>query len=313
MILQNVFLCIRFLCGLILISSAARLEAAPPNASASPASTGFIEVDGSKLYYEEGGQGRQTVVLIHDGVVNSAVWNETWPQFCQHFHTVRYDRRGFGKSAAATSWYSEIDDLAAVLHYLHIVRVSLVGSSHGGQLAIDFALAHPEVVQELVLIGPVLSGMPYTEHFLDRGKDAFALLQNNDVKGAIAEWAKDKYLIGPQNDAARRKLLDLLTASPQDMTHEANDMIMTPKPAIGRLGEIKAPTLIIVGAADIPDVHAHAGAIEAGIPNARRVVMEGAGHILYLEKPTEFARLAINFLEANQLMEPRQEMRSQGD
>ena len=297
----------------MLIASASRLQGAPQNASASPAAAGFIEVDGGKLYYEEGGQGRQAVVLIHDGVVNSAVWNEIWPQFCQHFHTVRYDRRGFGKSPAATSWYSEIDDLAAVLHYLHLGRVSLVGSSHGGQLAIDFALAHPEVVQELVLIGPVLSGMPYTEHFLDRGKDAFALLQKNDVKGAIAEWAKDKYLIAPQNDAARRKLLDLLTASPQDMTHEAGDMIMAPKPAIGRLSGIKAPTLIIAGAGDIPDVHAHAGAIEAGIPSAHRLVMEGVGHILYLEKPAEFSRLAINFLEINQSTEPHQEMKSQGD
>jgi pimeloyl-ACP methyl ester carboxylesterase len=79
------------------------------------------------------------------------------------------------------------------------------------------------------------------------------------------------------------------------------------------LGEIKAPTLIITGAADIPDVQAHAGAIEAGIPSARRVVMDGVGHILYLEKPAEFARLAINFLEANQLAEARQELRSQGD
>jgi 3-oxoadipate enol-lactonase len=313
MILQNFYLCTRFLCGLMLISSAVRLGAAQQPVSATPASTGFVEVDGGKLYYEEGGQGPQTVVLIHDGVINSAVWNEVWPQFCQHFHTVRYDRRGFGKSPAATSWYSEIDDLAALLHYLHLGRVSLVGSSHGGQLAIDFALARTEIVQELVLVGPVLSGMPYTQHFLDRGKDAFALLQKNDVKGAIAEWSKDKYLIASQNEAARRKLLDLLTASPQDMTHEANDMIMTPKPAIGRLGEIKAPTLIVTGAADIPDVQAHAGAIEAGIPSARRVVVEGVGHILYLEKPAEFAHLAIDFLEVNQLSEPRQALKSLGD
>jgi 3-oxoadipate enol-lactonase len=313
MILQNFYLCIRFLCGLMLISSAVRLDAAQATVSPAQASTGFIEVDGGKLYYEEGGQALQAVVLIHDGVVNSSVWNEVWPEFCQHFHTVRYDRRGFGKSPAATAWYSEIDDLAAVLRHLHLVRASLVGSSHGGQLAIDFTLAHPEIVQELVLVGPVLSGMPYTQHFLDRGKDAFALLQKNDIKGAIAEWSKDKYLIAPQNDAARRKLLDLLTASPQDMTHEANDMIIASKPAIGRLGEIKAPTLIITGSADIPDVRAHAGAIEAGIPSARRVMIEGVGHLLYLEKPADFARQAVNFLEANQPVEPRQEMRSQGD
>jgi pimeloyl-ACP methyl ester carboxylesterase len=154
-------------------------SAQQPAASAGPGSTGFVEVDGGKLNYEESGQGGQTVVLIHDGVLDSAVWNDVWPEFCQHFRTIRYDRRGFGKSPAATSWYSEIDDLAAVLHHLRLGHVALVGSSHGGELAIDFTLAHPELVQELVLVGPVLSGMPYTQHFLDRGREAFSLLQKN--------------------------------------------------------------------------------------------------------------------------------------
>jgi 3-oxoadipate enol-lactonase len=313
MIPQNVSLCMRFLCGLMAISSVARLDAASQSAAAAPASTGFIDVDGGKLYYEESGRGGQTVVLIHDGVLDSAVWNDVWPEFCQHFHTIRYDRRGFGKSPAATSWYSEIDDLTALFHHLRLGRAALVGSSHGGQLAIDFALARPVLVQELVLVGPLLSGMPYTQYFLDRGKEAYGLLQKGDVKGAISEWSKDKFLIGPQNDGARRKLLELLTANPQDMTHEANDMIMAPKPAIGRLNEIKVPALIITGAADIPDVQAHAGAIEAGIPSARRIVIDGVGHLLYLEKPDDFARLAINFLEANQVAETRQEVQNRGD
>jgi len=288
-------------------------SAQQPGPSAGSASTGFIDVDGGKLYYEESGQGGQTVVLIHDGVLDSAVWNDVWPEFCRHFRTIRYDRRGFGKSPTATAWYSEIDDLAAVLHHLRLSRVALVGSSHGGQLAIDFALARPEFVQELVLVGPLLSGMPYTQYFLDRGKAAYGLLQKGDVKGAINEWSKDKFLIGPQNDGARRKLLELLTANPQDMTHEANDMIMPPKPAIGRLNEIKVPTLVITGAADIPEVQAHAGAIEAGIPGARRMVMDGVGHILYLEKPAEFARLVINFLETNHAAEPFPEIKNRGD
>lgn len=78
------------------------------------------------------------------------------------------------------------------------------------------------------------------------------------------------------------------------MTHR--DFPLRPKPALARLHEIQAPTLILVGDADIPDVHAHAGAIEAGIPNARRVVVEGVGHIMYLEKPAEVGRMVIDFL-----------------
>ena len=257
----------------------------------------FVEIEGSKLYYEECGSAPQTVVLVHDGVVNSAVWDDVWPELCKQFHVIRYDRRGYGRSPAPTTWYSETDDLLSLLHHLKVSRVALVGSSHGGELSIDFTLAHPEIVQQLVLVGAVVSGMPYSQHFLDRGKHAFELLGKGDVKGAISEWSKDKYLIAPGNDAARKRLFDLLSANPQDMQHP--DYPLRNKPSLPRLHEIHVPTLILTGDADVPDVHAHAGAIEAGIPNSRRVVVAGTGHIMYLEKPAEFSRLVINFIEQN--------------
>jgi 3-oxoadipate enol-lactonase len=241
----------------------------------------FVEVDVSTLYYEECGTAPRTVVLVHDGVVNSAVWDDVWPEFCKHFHHIRYDRRGYGRSPAATTWYSETDDLLSLLHHLKLSRVALVGSSHGGELSIDFTLAHPEMVQQRVLVGAVVSGMPYSEHFLDRGKHAFELLGKGDLKGAISEWSKDKYLIAPGNDAARKRLFDLLSANPQDMQHP--EYLLRNKPSLPRLHEIHVPTLILTGDADIPDVHAHAGAIEAGISNARRVVLAGTG-ILCISK-----------------------------
>jgi 3-oxoadipate enol-lactonase len=268
---------------------------ASPTVGSGPGS--FVEVEGSKLYYEECGTAPQTVVLIHDGVVNSAVWDDVWPEFCRHFRVIRYDRRGYGRSPAATTWYSETDDLLSLLHHLKVSRVALVGSSHGGELSIDFTLAHPEIVQQLVLVGAVVSGMPYSQHFLDRGKHAFELLDKGDLKGAISEWSKDKYLIAPGNDTARKRLFDLLSANPQDMQHR--EYLPRHKPSLPRLHEIHVPTLILTGAADIPDVHAHAGAIEAGILNSRRVVLAGTGHIMYLEKPAEFSRLVINFIEQN--------------
>jgi pimeloyl-ACP methyl ester carboxylesterase len=153
------------------------------------------------------------------------------------------------------------------------------------------------MVQQLVLVGAVVSGMPYSEHFLNRGKHVFELLGKGEVKAAIAEWSKDKYLIAPGNDAARQRLFALLSSYPQDMTHR--DYPLPTKPALPRLRDILVPTLLLVGDADIPDVHAHAGAIEAGIPNSRRVVVEGVGHIMYLEKPSEFSHLVISFIEQN--------------
>jgi len=99
--------------------------------------------------------------------------------------------------------------------------------------------------------------------------------EKNDVPGGLANWAKDKYLLAPGHDAAKKRLLDLLTANPQDMTH--SDYARPTQPVLHRLKEIRVPTLMLVGEADIPDVHAHAGAIEAGIPGSKRVIVTDAG------------------------------------
>ena len=237
------------------------------------------------------------VVLIRDGIAHSVVWDAVWPSFCKTFHTIRYDRRGYGKSPASTTWYYETDDLAALLHHLKVPRAILVGSSHGGELSIDFTLSHPDVVAQLILVDAVASGFPYSDHCLNRGMQNSKPFQQNDVKAGLANWAKDKYLLAPGHEAAQKKLLDILMASPQDLTHD--DYARPTQAALPRLHEIRVPTLILTGDADIPDVHAHAGVIEAGIYGSRRVVLVEAGHLMYLEKPDEFTSIVISFIESN--------------
>jgi pimeloyl-ACP methyl ester carboxylesterase len=266
--------------------------------AATPAPGSFVDVEGSKLYFEECGTGAEAVVLIHDGIAHSAVWDDVWPEFCKKFHTLRYDRRGYGRTPASTTWYTEVEDLAALLHQRKVSGAVLVGSSHGGELSIDFALRYPKVVEQLVLVGAVVSGMPYSDHFLNRGMANSQPFEKNDVAGGLANWSKDKYLLGPGHEAAQKRLLALLTANPQDMTH--SDYARPTMPALERLHEIRVPTLILVGDADIPDVHAHAGVIEAGISGSKRVVISDAGHLMYLEKPAEFSRQVIGFIESNQ-------------
>jgi 3-oxoadipate enol-lactonase len=271
-----------------------------PQATSTPPSGpgSFLQVDGSKIYYEECGTAAQTVVLVHDGVLDSAVWNDVWPEFCKHFHTIRYDRRGYGRSPVSNTWHLATDDLANLLRHLKVRHAAVVGSSHGGEISINFILDHPEIVQQLVLVGAVVGGMPYSQHFFDRGEALDKPLEKGDVQGAIVAASKDKYLIAPGNDAAKKRMADLLSASPQDLTHR--ELELRPKPALPRLHEIRVPTLILVGDADIPDVHAHAGAIEAGIPRAHRLVVKDVGHLMYLEKPAEFRRLVISFIEQNE-------------
>jgi 3-oxoadipate enol-lactonase len=271
---------------------------AEPAAQSAPAPGSLLDVEGGKIYYEECGTGDEAVLLVHDGVVNSAVWDKVWPSFCNNFHAVRYDRRGYGRSPAATVLYTETDDMFALLRHLKIRHAMIVGSSHGGELSIEFTIEHPEMVEQLVLVGAVVHGYPYSDHFLYRGEATWGGSGNPaNVSASITRIANDKYLTAPDHPAARQQIHDLLTASPQDVTH--NEMARDVPSSLPRLHEIHAPTLILVGDADIPDVHAHAGAIETGIPNARRVVVSDAGHLMYLEKPEEFSRIVIGFLQAN--------------
>jgi 3-oxoadipate enol-lactonase len=258
---------------------------------------GFVEVEGGNLYYEECGSGPQTVLLVHDGILHSAAWDEVWPEFCKSFHVVRYDRRGFGRSPTAKTWYSETDDVLAVLRKVGVKQAVVVGSSHGGELSLNFTLEHPDHVQQLVLVGAVVTGMPYSDYFFDRGNKNSEPMEKKDVQGMLKNWAYDQYLIAPDHPQAKKKLLDLLTASPQDMTHE--DWARPTRSAVERLAEIKVPTLILVGDADIADVLIHAGAIEAGIPQSRLMVIHDAGHLMYLEKPDEFTQTVIQFILRN--------------
>src|SRR5215475_7401817 len=186
--------------------------------SASPQGS-FLEVDGTRLYYEECGSAPQAVVLVHDGVLDSSAWDDVWPEFCKHFHAVRYDRRGYGRSPVATAGYYATDDLAAILHQLQLKRVAIVGSSHGGEISIDFTLEHPGMVERLALVGAVVGGMPYTKHFMDRGNVLGKPLEKGDIEGAIVAAAKDKYLTASGSDAARKRMAEILSANPQDLTH----------------------------------------------------------------------------------------------
>ena len=274
-------------------------QAPPQNApkATPPAPGSFVDVEAGKLYYEECGTGPEAVILVHDGVAHSAVWEDVWPTFCRRFHTIRYDRRGYGRSPAPTTWYSETEDLAALLRNRKVIHAILVASSHGGELSIDFTLQYPALVRQLVLVGAVVSGFPYSDHFLNRGMINSKPFEKGDIAGGLANWSKDKYLLAPGHDSAKKRLFDLLAANPQDMTH--NEYARPTQPALPRLKEIRVPTLILVGDADIPDVHAHAGAIEAGIPGSKRVVITETGHMMYLEKPAEFSRTVINFIDAN--------------
>jgi pimeloyl-ACP methyl ester carboxylesterase len=259
--------------------------------------SGYLDVGGSKIYYERRGSG-PAIVLLHDGLLSAVTWDEIWEPLATRHEVIRYDRRGYGRSDLPSKSYSSTEDLQKLLTHLKVAHAVIVGSSSGGALAIDFAIAHPEMVDGLFLIGPVLHGVEYTAEFLERGRHNNEPMQREDVKAWARNWSQDRFLIAGANEAARRQIYEQLVENAEKLRRfdSALEEKLSP-PASQRLSEIKAPTLIVVGEADIADVHAHCDAIKTGIRESIRDVIKDAGHLIQLEKPGEVARRIEDFAQ----------------
>lgn len=254
--------------------------------------SGYVRVGDDSLFYETVGDG-PSIVLIHDGMVHREVWDFQLQAFSQRFRVVRYDRRGYGKSTPPTETYSDVEDLFQLFEALRIDQAGLVAMSSGGRLALDFTLQHPGKVSSLVLVGAVVDGFPYTQHFFTRGGHLPPDLSTPQRRAYYA--TDDPYEIYSANAVARERVLDLLRRSPMHDNHSFSSPRPDP-PAAERLQEIQAPTLILVGEFDIPDVHAHSGAINLGIRESTRDIIPGAGHLIPIEQPDLFNGRVLEFL-----------------
>jgi pimeloyl-ACP methyl ester carboxylesterase len=259
---------------------------------------GYVNVDGGKLFYEMAGEG-EYIVLIHDGVVHREIWDGQFPVLAKNNRVVRYDRRGYGRSPNSQSPYSNIEDLNQLFTQLKIDKATLFGMSAGGGLAIDFTLEYPAKVNALVLVGAVVSGYGYSSHMLTRGGriNSFAELVKDPKKTIKYLGWEDPYTIYPKNIKAKNKCLKLLEENPINVNRDKYIYLRPPRrPAADFLSEIQVPALILVGEYDIPDVQAHAGVIEFGIPNAKREIMPRSGHLIPLEKPDLFNAAVLKFM-----------------
>lgn len=254
--------------------------------------TGYVIVDGGKLFYELAGKGKN-IVLLHDGMVNREIWDEQFPLLAEKFRVVRYDRRGYGKSSDPEMKYSHIEDLNRLFIHLNIDKAIIFGMSSGGRLAIDFTLTYPEKVEGLVLVGAVVSGFGYTSHMQTRGGHFDPQKYTDPVKVNEYFIMDDPYEIYSENTSAKERVMKLLPGLARE-----NRVPTQPasKVAVRSLSDIKVPALILVGEFDIPDVHAHAGVINAGIADSRREIIPRSGHLIPIEQPVLFNEAIMNFL-----------------
>src|SRR5690606_31246270 len=131
--------------------------------------TGFLPVEGGRLYYEAAGQG-QPLVMIHAGIADSRMWTPQWDTFAQRCRVIRYDTRGYGKTTTDSVEFSNRADLRALLDHLVVEQAILIGCSRGGQIAVDFTIEFPERVRALIPVAAGLGGFQFEEPKHEREK-----------------------------------------------------------------------------------------------------------------------------------------------
>jgi pimeloyl-ACP methyl ester carboxylesterase len=266
-----------------------------------PRTAGTAAVNGAELHYEVAGGG-EPLVLVHAGIADGRMWDAQVDFFSRRYRTIRYDLRGFGRSPMVGGPYSHHADLRALLDALGVDQAILVGCSMGGAAVLDFALENPGRARSLVLGGSAISGFEFDEKPPEEWDELVAADEAGDLEW-VSELEVRMWVDGP------RRGPDAVDPAVRDLVREMNLIALRNEalllceeqepdvPAASRLSGIQAPTLVIVGDEDRARPLAAADLLESGLPDAQKRVMSGTAHLPNMERPEEFNRLVLDFLE----------------
>jgi pimeloyl-ACP methyl ester carboxylesterase len=256
-----------------------------------PPSPLFATSGHARLAYEvAGADGGRDVLLIHAGVNDRRSWRDVIERLAPVHRCTAYDTRGFGETVyEREDGWSPVLDATAVLDAAGVERAVVIASSMGGQAAIDLALAHPDRVVALLLIGPAVRGSPDPEIYSGPTYELNELIEAADAAGDLDEVNRLEawmWLDGPTAEegrvggAARELFLDMNGRALR--APDAGDQAEIPA-AWPRLGEIAVPTLILIGRLDAEDVQVVGERAAGLIPNARLRFLDGVAHVPQLE------------------------------
>lgn len=231
------------------------------------------------------------VVLIHSGVTDSGEWDAVRAVLEREHLVFTPELPGFGSTPEQPGELSLADYVLGTFEG----AAAVVGTSFGGRAALETALAAPERVTHLVVIGANPFGYSDDVKQVQRQEEELFEAGKRDE---AADLMARSWLVGPTRtpDDVDAELYDRV----RRMVLRSYELQAGSDGALKRVdiepARITAPTLVVRGALDWPDVAAAAQRLVAEIPNAREVVVEGAAHLPTLEKPDEVAGLILDFI-----------------
>ena len=274
-----------------------------------------IELDGVIQAYEVSGQG--PLCIAHSGGpgVNSSYLR--MPLLEQDMKIIYLDPVGTGKSGLLPGGDYSVEEYARrvelLLARLDVTDVFLLGHSHGGFVALQYALDYPARLRGLIIYASTPTQTSDMDEEADRQIRAFAARwpDRPEAAAAVRAWQADLAGEPAMDEAARTERLDtLLPAYYSDFRKTVADLGRRPALTItydparkpqqwdvrGRLGSITVPTLVIAGVDDFICSPVFARQIHAEIPGSRLAVLDHSGHFPHLEEPRAFTAIVTDFV-----------------
>jgi pimeloyl-ACP methyl ester carboxylesterase len=265
----------------------------------------FFDAGDAAIYYEFAGEGKP-LILLHGYALNCLMWHYQIPEFARTRQVVSIDLRGFGKSSCGQRWSGQVmaDDVAGLLNELDLRDCAVIGFSMGGPVAIRLAIEQTDRIKMLILASSPLPSAGRARSKVELKVQAREL-ETLTLHG-VDSWAEEIGLkAGPlvdnifrRNPEARPIWDSMIARHNPDylrcmMTARANAASKVDWRA--RLPEITCPTLVIAGAQDARFIDA-SRYLHRHIAGSKLQIINGAGHMVNLEKPDEFNEAVLEFL-----------------
>lgn len=255
-----------------------------------------LETPAGPLYGRRWGSGDSAAVLLHSGVTDLRGYDDVANRLADDLPLLAYDRRGHGATPPAREAVDPLDDLRAVLEAHAPASVWLVGSSMGGELAVDAALALPGRVAGLVLLAPAVSGQPEPPDDdpatarLERAITAAETAGDLDEVNRLMTWL---WLDGPGQpegrvgDPARALALEMGRTV---LSHHVDDSDPgSTRDAWSQVDRLSLPAVVVWGEYDLPVLRASSAELAGRLPHGTGRELAGTAHLPYLDHPSATA------------------------
>ncbi|MDD2522539.1 MAG: alpha/beta hydrolase [Anaerolineaceae bacterium] len=251
-----------------------------------------INLEGIDTYYEDHGKGKP-VVLLHGLALDSTIWNDVVSRYSIQARFITPDLRGHGRTETGQgkgTLEQFADDLFALVSYLGLKSLTLVGHSMGGYIALAFANKYPEKLDDLIMVTSNARPDP-PEKQESRLKDAELALSNG--MAAIAAGMAQNLT---KSDEIRQRVTPILEKTPPEGFANAQRAIASRSSRFELIHSLEIPFLAIAGSEDqlmrTDSAYDMAGCAQQG----RAVVLPGVGHLPMLEAPLALGALIVSRL-----------------